>query len=369
MCGLAGMAGKDILSPELKVFRDLLYVTALRGEDSTGLYAVDHATNAYRMKKTNQDSSYFIWDDSRDRAPILKDIKKSVFIGHCRYATKGSVNQANAHPFDVGRLVGAHNGTLLDDRFLVSKEKTDSELMFTEMAEKGVLPVLESLDKHSAFAVSIYDKNSRKVILARNKERPLFIAVDQKQDVVFWASEEEFLQLVAKRHNRTFEIRRLVEGTYYEIDVDSIKRGHMTPYSSTEMKLSEETVRRFRGGYDSAYYDSLWGDNEAADYGPKGEYSYGGYEWYQNKRGEWKKRKILEEVEKVSEKKVTDSLWEEGTEWDCSVCALRTKAEPTQMWVSDDGEARSYCCDSCSEWVEYVCPDTHSLTVKSQYPA
>src|SRR5690606_8536689 len=108
MCGLVGVAG-NITSVSDKIFRTLLILDTVRGEHSTGVAAVRRNTEEVYLAK-QLGNPFELFNDKRYDTAI-NSINK-VIIGHNRFATRGAVNKANAHPFENDLVVGAHNGTL-----------------------------------------------------------------------------------------------------------------------------------------------------------------------------------------------------------------------------------------------------------------
>jgi len=243
MCGLAGVAGHGILGFHLDAFQELLYLTALRGRDSTGVYAVrSRYDNAPSILKKNIDEANDFLKDYAGRHGFLNDMSWDVMMGHCRWATVGKITAKNAHPFDVGPLVGAHNGTLTDKMFL-SPNKTDSEMMFERMASVGVKETLEGLSWWDAYAVSIWLKEERRLILARNTSRPLFTAICKNSDVMFWASEAEALFMISHRHKMPVSVFKMEPNNIYEIDPAEIKAGSDAPWKMTSVEPKVEYTK------------------------------------------------------------------------------------------------------------------------------
>lgn len=160
-------------------------------------------------------------------------------MGHCRSATVGEITDKNSHPFDVGSLVGAHNGTLVGTEFK-SPNKTDSELLFEKVQKIGLKESLESLTRWDAYAVSVYDKSSRVVTLARNDQRPLYIARGNKQDVLFWGSEWRMLELALARNGVDADIMSLATDTVHEFKIDEIHVDNKNPYTQTGLNVSDD---------------------------------------------------------------------------------------------------------------------------------
>lgn len=240
MCGLYGLAGYGILGKHLRAFKELMWVSALRGTDSTGVYAVKSRRQkpVEVLRKDAIDSADFIFKHDRIDS-FLKDMTFDLFMGHVRDATVGSVTQANAHPFDVGSMVGAHNGTIKHKDFF-SPKKTDSEMMFQMMASIGVRETLEKLSWWDAYAVSIYDRTSRTLILARNDQRSLYMGISEKDDIMMYASDLDMLRLVNNRNSLGLKYYIVSPGMLFTIKIDEIKVGNLTPYHTSDIKTTDD---------------------------------------------------------------------------------------------------------------------------------
>jgi hypothetical protein len=130
------------------------------------------------------------WDlfDSRDYTSVLSMVSYAL-IGHNRYATKGKINNINAHPFEFADVVGAHNGTIRAQYRLPdhARFEVDSENIYHSIQEEGLEETLSKLD--GAYALTYWDKRSEELILLRNNERSLFYCFSENLKTVFWASE------------------------------------------------------------------------------------------------------------------------------------------------------------------------------------
>jgi hypothetical protein len=192
--------------------------------DGSGAFETNSRDSKYKDKfhKVGSDFTWLLYDwnfeygyegkNRKVRSPrFLESVFSNVILGHNRAGTRGQVNTGNAHPFDTGRYVGFHNGTLNERRY-DSKESTDSQKMFEDIEDRGVVPVLSSLGDtpSNAFAVAIWDKEDKVLILGKNSQRPLAFAIHKKRATLYYASEYAMLGFILTRH-------RMKEGEDYEI--------------------------------------------------------------------------------------------------------------------------------------------------------
>lgn len=243
MCGLIGMAGNDIEKKDLDIFKDLFMISALRGTDSSGLAAIRGInTESPKITLTKSDATpddfaqYYLTQGYPEHT-----IRNQVVIGHTRSATKGSINKANAHPFMTQNYVGAHNGTLMGKKW-VHPKMTDSEMMFREMDKQGIESVLNSLTWWDAYAVTIWDKVNRKLIIARNDQRSLYTAFNKNRGVMYWASELCFLHLAMSRHKQEADYFDMTPDKVFTIEVNDIIKGNHTPWVTQKIENKDYPV-------------------------------------------------------------------------------------------------------------------------------
>lgn len=234
MCGLAGIivptsAWKD----ESQVFSELMWLTALRGMDSTGMMSLDKHGNTSVHKVVGSVAA--LAHTLPQQMDLSNPSLRSQMV-HCRAATVGKVTIQNAHPFETDRYIGCHNGTMGGAEFL-KPGKTDSQILIEAIQNEGfdeVMLRLKSEKFRHAYALTLYDKVDQKYIFYRNFHRPLFVAtVTGWKGTLFWASEKEFFEFVGSRQvGVNFEIQRLEAYTKYVID----------PWKSTikSYKIGEE---------------------------------------------------------------------------------------------------------------------------------
>lgn len=250
MCGLFGIFGPDIQGVDLTLLKELCFVSALRGGDGTGVVQGKQEKKkwSYIVEKGAWESPYFLWFHSKSKDgnnDVLDDYSCNFFLGHTRYATRGEVKASNCHPFDIQSVVGTHNGTLKDRKYQ-HKDKTDSELMFTDIAKNGLIPVLTDLNEDSAYAIAMFDKAAGEVVLTKNSKRPLVYAVHKNRNVVYYASERAMLEFCAVRNNVDIgTIYRLTDNVVYRCDPSKKFTLSLTPWESTKSFIPSYTKKVF----------------------------------------------------------------------------------------------------------------------------
>lgn len=235
MCGLIGIAGQGITHWDLDVLNDLCQVIPLRGTDGTGImqgrttgFHTTHVTDLIVEKNSFEMThfkNYHKYHDKGNRE-LFKGLQNNFFAVHVRAATIGDLSSANAHPFDVGNLVGMHNGTLVDYKYH-DNISTDSELMFRDMNERGIKPVLDELDPKSAYAIVVLDKDTGLLHFGRNEQRPLYFCYSAKRSVMYWASEDWMLRSLLARNREEVhkgEFFYFSPNTLYTVNPNDIEK-------------------------------------------------------------------------------------------------------------------------------------------------
>lgn len=176
MCGLVAMmtlANNGFYATDLEVFQEMLYVDALRGADSTGVFCVDRKLSISGIKHASHPINTFM---SPAWANLKGDAIRSgkILVGHNRKATHGTVNNANAHPFYEKHIILVHNGTLWDHKNKLGDRDVDSHAFAAKLAETAPEDVPQLLaDVEGAYAFIWWDRNQKKLFICRNKDRPL----------------------------------------------------------------------------------------------------------------------------------------------------------------------------------------------------
>lgn len=193
MCGHVGIAGKLEFKDEATMKR-LLLVDYLRGPDSTGFAALRNNGDMKLVKLASHPIDLF---DMKKFVDALSGYNSSVFLGHNRLATKGVINNYNAHPYEFDHIIGAHNGTLEKSSWdaleaaLGEKYEVDSMAIIAAIAKLGIeatVPLLQG-----AWALVWINREDGTLNFLRNKERPFWFAYTKTFDRIFWASEWQTL--------------------------------------------------------------------------------------------------------------------------------------------------------------------------------
>lgn len=259
MCGLVGVVGRDLDDSDIKMFRNLLVLDTARGEHSTGV-AVVNGDNTVKVIKGVGDPFDSVFQDVEFWRALSKKKSVRILMGHNRFATVGKVSKDNAHPFEMGAVVGAHNGTLrtvhrLDDGH---KFDVDSKALLNHINNHGIKDTSKDVD--GAYAITWFDKNNKTFNIARNHERPMHFAV--KNNKLYYASEPWMLEYAAKM-SKVADIKPIKLEALRHISFDMSKSNFMG--SSEIQKLDHyyinQSNRRFlptnnRGGYRHGYPDT-----------------------------------------------------------------------------------------------------------------
>lgn len=202
MCGLVAVIGKPSngFTAELNdVFTTLMFLDQLRGEDSTGVFTVTNKGEVFGAKEAS-DATKFL--KSKDYGTILKRAfaEGAALIGHNRKATRGEVNDANAHPFVVdNNIVLVHNGTMYGDHKKLADTEVDSHAIAHVIHESNgdVQAAMDKID--AAYALIWFDFSSGKLNIIRNTMRPLWFM--ELHNAFVFSSEKAMLDFVITRHN------------------------------------------------------------------------------------------------------------------------------------------------------------------------
>jgi predicted glutamine amidotransferase len=223
MCGIVGMVAKKSVGfyrSHEDIFTELLYADALRGDDSTGVFSVTRK-NDVRVVKQAVNPGIFCGTQSYLNFKQNLSVTATVAIGHNRKASVADVSSKNAHPFVNGSIALVHNGFISNHKELDKDAVVDSEAIITVLnQEEDPLVALSKL--HGAYALVWYNHKTKRLFLARNKERPLAIA--HTEDYMFIASEVDMLEWILTRNG-------IRSATYVDLREDLMWKIALKPWS------------------------------------------------------------------------------------------------------------------------------------------
>ncbi len=199
MCGIAGYIGRKA---DLSTAKRLLLAAEVRGHDATGYLEVQNGS--YTMRKQAVPASQFI-----ESLKFQFKGENHTFLGHTRYATQGDAGSTiQAHPFIGSRFVLFHNGVIQDydqkrlaEKFgIAAQNGVDSELFLAFLEKTGSIPefrdrFLTELTGGSAYALVIFDKESKSIHFMRDEGRPICVS-KAALGGLFYASTPAILQAV-----------------------------------------------------------------------------------------------------------------------------------------------------------------------------
>lgn len=200
MCGLVGVAnftGSGIGSQEAEMFENLLIAGAVRGVDGTGMFMVNEDGKIQTLKKTGEPFWVILNSNYGKLVDYINKPYPKILAGHNRYATKGGTKDKHTHPFTHGHITLMHNGTLSSHKFTKDFD-VDSEALCYAIMEMGIDDAVAKM--HGAFALCYYNHREKSLNLARNNQRPLFVATGKYVETIAWASEKELLTWVLTRN-------------------------------------------------------------------------------------------------------------------------------------------------------------------------
>lgn len=278
MCGHVGVAG-NIWKTEKEVFKTLLILDQLRGPHGTGIGVVSKDNKLGYMKSSGSPTDLFrdFENDGMSGGLVNENVK--VLIGHNRWATVGAKIGKNAHPFLHKHIIGAHNGTLTHrhlSNFPRHKDfEVDSEVVIESLASEGFEKTMDKI--HGAWTLIWYDKETQKLNIIRNKERPLWVAWNSIGDSFFWASEQWMLNVAMHRHGLTpTNMREIEVDKLYQLDVSNVlkmKDAELTPVTEhcgfQPPKVVSTPFRPTTGGFQATKTTQSGGVSSS----PSGDYT------------------------------------------------------------------------------------------------
>ena len=307
MCGIFGYAKQQNAQNDSQIEmlkRALTYLadeSVVRGTDSTGITMITPSNR--RTFKAVAPSSEVVNHDAWKTSILNRvDRDSTIALGHVRLATHGVVNQRNAHPFEIGEVIGAHNGVIYNYNKLAEKYnksiEVDSEIIFASLNLHPTKDALEELE--GDYAVSWVKESNKILHLARESSRPLCIAYWKKARVLLWASTDDIMRKALKRAGLKLKLLNLNSEIIYTFDTDKFDN-RCNPskdnFEARETKTSSFGVHRV----------SSWTSNYYNDY----------YDLIDDGKDETGKEECLSCTQKFPRDGVTEFEFDKYICWDC----------------------------------------------------
>lgn len=250
MCGLLGYSGTVPYS--IDNLKMLLLYNETRGGDAAGIYALSGKSGKREIFK-RAGNTYI------DFIPAMNISPDTLAIGHLRYATQGSYKtDKNAHPFQYGPIIGAHNGTIDNWRLLAEKYdipksdiEVDSQIIFLLLSKPEVGTGV--LKHYTGKAAIIYtdEREPESLYCYRDFDKPLFRGVIKTESGqgMYLSSLKESLLAIGCTNVKEFK-----EGCLYKITGGTVKE---------HVKITREPIyspyhkdHTDNKKYDKDYYNS-----------------------------------------------------------------------------------------------------------------
>lgn len=202
MCGIIAVVSKKlngVTNDQRDIFDNLLFVDQLRGKDSTGMFMV---TNGGELELAKEASNATVFREREEYKTLMNQAFRNgaALVGHNRAATKGSIIDANAHPFVVhDQITLVHNGTLWGDHKKLADTDVDSHAVAHQIHKHNgdVTAALKTLS--GAYALIWHNFKDKTLNFIRNNHRPLHWV--ECADGWLWASEDNMLEWIAARYD------------------------------------------------------------------------------------------------------------------------------------------------------------------------
>lgn len=246
MCGIVGVVGR-IGKVEKKIFRDLLYIDVIRGDDSTGIFSVNKDGVVFSDKEVGTPEQLLKTSIGVDKEELVKG-NLTVLVGHNRAATKGVVNRDNAHPFEFDNFIGVKNGSLhstyrLDDP---TNHPVDSYKLMSHMNKHGVV---DGWAKKGGGGVALvmYSKKDKNLQFIRNKDRPLFFVKSEDKKTTIFASEPWMITSACDTHGYKLHLKskKKIQLWYFNEDTHYICSLNGTIKSTQKLESTSSVYNGF----------------------------------------------------------------------------------------------------------------------------
>lgn len=258
MCGINGYVmlkgvkrDEEMMKKIRFIFDQLLYETQDRGEHATGIasFKRDGSFELYK-KDINADKITRLDENYRKIVDGFDAEETSVVISHTRYYTKGKPDKNfNNHPFEIGNVIGLHNGSVKNDDHLFTQYKdkftrvgeVDSEIIFQlinhynneNITVKGLRKALEDTWIRGLFALAFVHKNDTNTLHLIKQEKPMYVGYWQEAGIVIFNSDDDYIKNAFRTLERVghafglgnakqdVSIKKILDDNYFTVNANA----------------------------------------------------------------------------------------------------------------------------------------------------
>lgn len=257
MCGIVGFITAEYQKGEarrLSYIQQGLIADTLRGEDSTGVYFIDHGMPVDSTPgwcRDIVDGYTFVRENKYFYEYMTMKRQRHAIIGHNRAATIGGVHMGAAHPFQEGPITLVHNGTLHQTGTLPKSQamlqaENDSHAICYNLGIEGIETLASKLD--GAYTLIWHDARDNSTNIVRNEKRPIHLAKVSGERTLLIGSESDMVHWLAKRNKMVIEeMATPAPGQWLKFE-----HGSITPQIK-EVDMYEDEWEYYGGGGHSGY--------------------------------------------------------------------------------------------------------------------
>ncbi|MEW5946563.1 MAG: glucosamine 6-phosphate synthetase [bacterium] len=253
MCGLTGVILQEKRRRKTereeigRVFTELLLLNQARGKDAAGL-AMIRRNGTYSLFKRPGPAAKLVMEDKYSEVIGRLDNKTTCILGHTRWKTRGTeANSFNNQPLRAGRVIGCHNGTILNaDRLfkryrLTRIGEVDSEFIF-RLADKK-----ESIED---FEVCIRDvRGGMSAVFTRTSAPDTVLVIKGNKPLTLWYHKDFRAVLYSSEE---WPLLRVVGGSQDVIPIEVV------PYTLSVFNVAD--LLDFRQ-HDLHFHGRTWSDS------------------------------------------------------------------------------------------------------------